>query len=77
MFDYIMFLQYGSAFLGVIFLLRMIVGIYGWYYFEKTPTGRLDYTLNYTMKGLQITHYGIGRNFIYAAVCVLIFFSIK
>ena len=77
MFDYVMFLSYGSLFFGLIFFIKALAGVAYWYYYENTPTGRLDYVVNYTMKGYRITSWCISKNLTYAAICALLYFSIK
>jgi len=77
MFDYIMFMSYGSVLLGIIFFARIISGIASWYYYEKTNIGKIDYLTNYTLKGIRIANYNIGKNFIYTVICILLYFSIK
>lgn len=76
MFDYIMFLNYGSMIAIGFFALRLLAGILFWYDYEWGKNRDIR-KLRLLLKGQQIKSYGIAKTIVYLIISILIFISIK
>lgn len=76
MFDYIMFLNYGSMIAIGFFILRLLTGTCVWYTYEVGKNKDIR-KLQLALKGQQIKSYGIARTILYLIISILIFISIK
>ena len=76
MFDYIMFLNYGSLFAIGFFTLRLICGIFVWYQYEVGKNKDIE-KLKLYLEGKQIKSYGIARTILYLIISILVFVSIR
>ena len=76
MFDYIMFLNYGSMIAIGFFALRLLAGTAVWYTYE---VGRYKdiRKLQLALKGQYVKSYGIAKTIAYLIISILIFISIK
>jgi hypothetical protein len=76
MFDYIMFLNYGSMISIVLFSLLSIASIINWYDYEVGKNKDIK-QMQLLIKGQQIKSYGVAKSLGYLILSVLIFMSIK